>query len=95
MTNSRAELAVKATKQLLVENVGPNGELENNRMVQLYLRREIHLILDANYLLHRSFWDEKGLLLHIRKSAMTYNNPQISNMWCDAWSKKEEALRSR
>ena len=26
---------------------------------------------------------------------MAYSNPQISNMWRYAWSKKEEALRSR
>ena len=37
----------------------------------------------------------KFSLPYVKKSVITYNNPQISNMWCDAWSKKEEALRSR
>ena len=37
----------------------------------------------------------KGLLPYAKKSVMTYNNWQISNMWRDTWSKKEEALRSR
>ena len=37
MSNSRAELAVKATKRLLMEKVGPNGELNNNRMLQTLL----------------------------------------------------------
>ena len=54
MSNGRTELAVKATKRLLMENVGSNGELNNNRMV-LYLRREMRLIQGANCPLHRSF----------------------------------------
>ena len=37
MSNGRAELAVKATKRLLMENVGTNGELENDRIVQALL----------------------------------------------------------
>ena len=58
MSNGRAELAVKASKRLLMENAGSNGELINDRMYKLYLRREILLIQDANFTLHRSFWDE-------------------------------------
>ena len=37
LSNGRAELAVKATKRLLMKNVGPNGVLENSRMVQALL----------------------------------------------------------
>ena len=37
MTNVRAEQAIKATKRLLIENVGLNGELNNDRIVQALL----------------------------------------------------------
>ena len=33
ISNSRAELAVKCTKRLLMENVGLNGKLQNDKMV--------------------------------------------------------------
>ena len=34
LSNGKAELAVKATKRLLMENVGSNDELNNDRIVQ-------------------------------------------------------------
>ena len=37
MSNGRTDLAVMATKRSLMENVGPNGELENDIMVQALL----------------------------------------------------------
>ena len=37
----------------------------------------------------------KKSLPYVRKSVMTYNNPQISKMWRDVWSKKEESLSIR
>ena len=97
MSNGRAELAVKATKRLLMENVGQNGELENDKMVQALLTQRNTpdpgcKLSPAQILLGRNLKDS---LPYVRKSVMTYNNPQISNMWRDAWSKKEEALRSR
>ena len=36
-SNGRAELAVKSTKRLLMENVGPDGNLENDKMVRALL----------------------------------------------------------
>ena len=58
MSNGKTELAVKATKQFLIENIGPNGELNTTEWYKLYLRREIRLNQDANYPLHKFFWDE-------------------------------------
>ena len=39
MSNGRTELAVKATKLILMENVCSNGEVVNDRMVQALLRQ--------------------------------------------------------
>ena len=37
----------------------------------------------------------KKSLPYVRKSVMTYNNLQISKMWRNVWSKKEESLSIR
>ena len=34
----------------------------------------------------------KKSLPYVRKSVMTFYNPQISKMWLDVWSKNEESL---
>ena len=73
-----------------MENVGLNGELENNRMVKaLRMQRNTPdpgcTLSPAQIRLGRNLKDS---LSYVR---MTYNNPQISNMW----SKKEQALKSR
>ena len=96
-SNGRAELAVKSTKRLLMENVGPNGDLENDKMVRALLTQRNTpdpgcRLSPAQILLGRNLRDS---LPFIRKDIMTYNNPQISTMWRDSWTKKEEALRSR
>ena len=36
-SNSRAELAVKMSKRLLMDNAGPNGDLDNNKIVHALL----------------------------------------------------------
>lgn len=96
-SNGRAELAVKSTKRLLMENVGPNGCLENDRMVRALLTQRNTpdpgcKLSPAQILLGRNLKDS---LPFIRKDVMSYNNPQISNLWRETWSKKEDALRSR
>ena len=97
ISNGRAELAVKATNRLLMENVDLNGELNNDRMVQALLKQRNTpdprcKLSPAQTLLGRNL---KKSLPYARKSVMTYNNPQISKMWRDVWSKKEESLSVR
>ena len=97
MSNGRAEKAIKATKRLLMENVSLKGELNNDRMVQALLSQRntpdpVCKLSPAQILLGQSL---KKSLPYIRKSVMIYNNPQISKMWRDVWSKKEESLSIR
>ena len=97
VSNGRAELAVKASKRLLMENIGSNGELNNDRMIQALLTQRNTpdpgcKLSPAQILLGRNLKDS---LPYIRKNVMVYNNPQFLNIWRNAWSKKEEALRSR
>ena len=96
VSNGRAELGVMAIKPFFTENVVPNGELENDRMLQALITQRNKpdpgcKLSSAQILLGQSL---KESLPYVRKSVMIYNNPHISNMWRDAWSKKEEALRS-
>ena len=80
-----------------MENVSLNGELNNDRMVQALLSQRntpdpVCKLSPAQILLGRNL---KKSLPYIRKSVMIYNNPQISKMWRDVWSKKEESLSIR
>ena len=91
MSNGRAQLAVKATKRLLMENVGSNGELNNDRMVQaLFTQRNTPdpgcKLYPAQILFGQNVKDSSP---YIRKKVMAYNKPQILNMWRDIWSKKK------
>ena len=90
MSNGRTEKAIKATKRLLIENVGLNGELNNDRMVQALLSQRntpdpVCKLSPAQILLGQNL--KKSLPL--RKSVMTYNNLQISKLWRDVWSKRK------
>ena len=97
MSNCRAEPVAKATKRFLMENIGLNSELNNDKMVQALLKQRNTPDLgcklsSAQILLGRNL---KKSLPYVRKSVMTYNNPQISNMWPDVWNKKKEFLSIR
>ena len=74
MSNGRTDLAVMATKRSLMENVGPNGELENDRMVKSLLmqRNTPDPVCKAQIILGRNL---KDWLPYVRKSIMTYSNP--------------------
>ena len=85
MSNGRAELAVKATKRLLMENVDLNGELNKHRVVQVLLKQRNTpdpgcKLSYAHILLVRKL---KNSLPYVRKNFMIYNNPQISKRWRD------------
>jgi len=57
-----------------MENVGPNGELENDRMVKSLLmqRNTPDPVCKAQIILGRNL---KDWLPYVRKSIMTYSNP--------------------
>ena len=62
-----------------MEKVGSNGELNNDRMIQALLRQRTTpesgcKLSPAQILLGRNL---KKSLPYVRKSVMTYNNPQI------------------
>ena len=96
-SNGRAELAVKTAKRMLMDNISPNGSLDNDGMVRaLLMYRNTPdpgcKLSPAQILLGRSLRDT---LPSISKDVMVFNNPEITSHWKDAWNAKEEALRAR
>ena len=96
-SNGRAELAVKSAKRLLEDNIGPDGELNNDNMVRalLTLRNTPDpgcKLSPAQIVLGRQLRDS---MPYLNKDVMVYNNSQIQPHWREAWKLKEEALRTR
>jgi len=96
-SNGRAELAVKATKRLLEDNIGPNGELDTDRVVCALLQQRNTPDRDcslspAQILFGRRLRDG---LPQLNKSDMIFDNDQIHSQWHESWSAKEAAIRSR
>ena len=97
MSSSGEKLAVKASKQSLMEKVGPSCELNNDKMVQALLTQRNTpgpgcKLSPAQILLGRNFTNS---LPYVRKKVMTNNNPLISKMWRDVWSREKKSLSFR
>ena len=96
-SNGRAELAVKTAKRMLMDNISPNGSLDNDGMVRaLLMYRNTPdpgcKLSPAQILLGRPLRDT---LPFISKDIMVFNNREITSHWKDAWNAKEEALKAR
>ena len=96
-SNGRAELAVKTTKRLIMNNVGPDGNLNTDKLVRaLLMHRNTPdpgcKLSPAQVLLGRPLRDS---LPYLNKQIMAFNNPQVNSQWRDAWEAKEDALRIR
>ena len=96
-SNGRAELAVKSTKRLLMDNISPNGDLDNDKVVRaLLIQRNTPdpgcKLSPAQILFGRPLRDS---LPTLDKSIMVFNNSQISDQWREAWHLKEDALKTR
>ena len=96
-SNGRAELAVKTAKRLIMDNVGPDGKLDNDRMVRALLTHrntpDVGCKLSpAQILLGRPLRDT---LPFLQKEIMCFNNPQVHSQWRESWKLKESALRDR
>ena len=78
-SNGRAELAVKSTKRLLMDNVGPSGELDNDKFVRALLTQRNTpdagcKLSPADVLFVKPLRDT---LPYICKDKMLFNNSQI------------------
>ena len=95
-SNGRAEVAVKTAKRLLRSNVNHNGSLDNDKFLRalLQLRNTPDPDCDlspAQIIFGRPLRDSFQFINRLEK----FSNPHIRPMWREAWSAKEEALRTR
>ena len=79
-SNGRAELAVKLTKRLLMDNVSPNGDLDNDKMMRALLTQRNTpdpgcRMSPAQILFGRPLRDA---LPYLEKDIMAFNNPRIN-----------------
>ena len=96
-SNGRTELAVKAVKRLLMDNVDSQGRLDTDRMVRaLLVKRNTPdpgcLLSPSEVLFGHKLRDT---LPCIKKDHDIFHNEQISAQWREAWQLKEESLRVR
>ena len=96
-SNGRAELAVKTAKRLLMDNISPNGSLDNDGIVRaLLVYRNTPdpgcKLSPAQILMGHPLRDT---LPCISKDVMVFNNLEVHPQWKEAWAAKEEALKTR
>ena len=95
-SNGRAEAAVKTAKRLLRSNIGPDGILNNDRLLRglLQLRNTPDpdcKLSPAQIIFGRPLRDAFSFINRLEK----YSNPAIRPLWREAWADKEAALRTR
>ena len=95
-SNGRAEVAVKSAKRLLRSNVGPNGSLNNDKLLMALLQLRNTPDPDCNLspaqiIFGRPIRDSLSFVNRLEK----YSNSHIRPIWREAWSAKESALRTR
>ena len=96
-SNGRAEVAVKSTKRLLENNIGPGGDLNTDDVVCALLQQRNTPDRDCSLSPAEVLFGHalKDSLPQIDKSCTIFDNNQIHEQWHQAWSAKESALKSR
>ena len=96
-SNGRAELAVKATKRLLENNIGSDGKLNTDKFIRaLLIKRNtpdpVTKLSPAEIIFGRKLRDK---LPRVNKKTNIFHNPSVQPAWKNAWEEKERALRLR
>ena len=94
-SNGRAELAVKACKRLLRDNVKQDGSLDSDRFVRAMLTKRNtpdtnSKLSPAEIIMGRKLTDA---LPYLPSDKIFINNESIHPRWREMWRMKEQALR--
>jgi len=96
-SNGRGEVAVRITKRLLEDHIGPDGSLDSDELVVALLQlrntpdRESNLSA-SEVLFGRQLNDAMPVL---DKSVNLFENQQVRHHWRDNWDEREKAIRTR
>ena len=93
-SNGRAVVAVKATKRLLIANVSPRGDLNNDLFLQALL--ELRNTPDCDMFAAKIVFGQplRGAFSFFNRLPM-FTNRSIRRTWREAWRAKKDALRLR
>ena len=96
-SNGRAELAVKASKRMLMNNVSPSRSLDNDAMVRaLLVYRNTPdpgcKLSPAQILFGRTLRDT---IPSLSQGGSIFDSGHVANEWKEAWAAKEAALKTR
>ena len=95
-SNGRAQVAVKKANRMLMDNVGPTWSLNNDGHLRATLQacktpdRDCN-ISPAQVVFRRPMCDA----FYFISRCIKYNNPSILPTWREAWSQKEDVMRTR
>ena len=87
---------MKATKRLLEDNVGPNGELNTHKVVCALLQHRNTPDRDCSLSPGEILFGcplRDGMPL-VKKSTMIFDNKHVRKQWHEPWAAKETAIRS-
>ena len=87
---------MKSTTRLLMDNIGADGDLNNDMMVRALLTQRNTpdagcKLSPAQLLFGRPL---KDTLPYLTKNVLAFTNPQVSNQWRKILRMKEETMRS-
>ena len=96
-SNGRTEVAVRITKRLLEDNVGPDGSIDNDKMVRALLQLQNTPDRDCNLSPAEVLFGHrlKEAMPQLDKSVSVFESSQVHPNWRESWSAKEKAIRSR
>ena len=95
-SNGRAEVAVKKEKRFLISCIGPSGSLDNDKFLRgmLQIRNTPDpdcKLSPAQIVFGRPLRDAFSFV----NRTSIFKNPAINSIWKQAWSAKEDAIRTR
>ena len=95
-SNGRAEVAVKAMKRLLRDNIGPSGELDTEKYVRAVLQFRNTPDPDSGLSPAQVlFGHQLRDVLPFKPRTQVFSNDLIRPLWRDNWAQREETLRTR
>ena len=95
-SNGRAEVAVKKAKRILMDNINPNGSLNNDNFLRAMLQARNTPEPDCNVspaevVFGRPIRDAFSFV----NRCVKFRNPSVRPTWRQAWSLKERAMKCR
>ena len=96
-SNGRAEVSIKAVKQMLHDNIKSDGSLDTDKFAAALMTKRNtpdykSKLSPAEIVMGKKLCDALPVL---PKDVMVMNNPMVNPVWRDLWSRKESVIEDR